>query len=349
MAITAGVVGVAAVATVVVVAFSFTDPQGAAPTSHILASVETSLVTSTSSSEVLSVAAPHVTEMVAQLRPSLVAIGPVRSGGVTRMTGVVLPGGNLAVTAAAAVGRASKVKIVTSSGQRRLVKVLGADPHSGIAVIGTGGGLTPASFAANVVEPGELAITACLCLAARAKAANGAIAAVAEVRKVDTSAEGNGGTDLIDTIEADMPLGPAPWGGVLMNGQGEVVGILDGQQTAAQGGTGVFVPAGLAVAVADELATTHTVTHGWLGIACADVAGGGGARITSVMAGSPAATAGLDPGDVVEEVDSEPIDSMADLQASLYTSPPGTAVAVTLVRSGQDMTRTMTLAGSPTG
>jgi serine protease DegS len=280
-----------------------------------------------------------------------VAIGPA-TGTTARMTGVVLPGGNLAVTAAAAVGRASKVEIVTSSGQRRRVAVLGTDPHSGIAVVGTGGGLSPATFAANVVEPGELAIAACLCLAAmtaKSKASNATIAALSEIRKVDTSATGSGGTRLIDTIEADMPLGPAPWGGVLINGQGEVVGILDGQQKAAQGGAGVFVPAGLAVAVADELATTHTVTHGWLGIQCADVAGGGGAQITSVMAGSPAATAGLDPGDVVEAVDSEPIDSLADLQASLYTSLPGTAVKVTLVRSGQDLTTTMTLAGSPTG
>lgn len=352
IALTAGVVGVAAVATVVVVAFSLADPQGGASTSHILAStVETSLVTSSSTTEVLSVTAPHVSKMLDQLTPSLVAIGPA-TGTTARMTGVVLPGGNLAVTAAAAVGRASKVEIVTSSGQRRRVAVLGTDPHSGIAVVGTGGGLSPATFAANVVEPGELAIAACLCLAAataKSKAANATIAALSEIRKVDTSAKGSGGTSLIDTIEADMPLGPAPWGGVLINGQGEVVGILDGQQKAAQGGAGVFVPAGLAVAVADELATTHTVTHGWLGIQCADVAGGGGAQITSVMAGSPAATAGLDPGDVVEAVDSEPIDSLADLQASLYTSLPGTAVKVTLVRSGQDLTTTMTLAGSPTG
>ena len=103
------------------------------------------------------------------------------------------------------------------------------------------------------------------------------------------------------------------------------------------------------MAVAHELATAHTVEHGWLGIKCADVAGGGGAQITSIMAGSPAATAGLDQGDVVEAVDSEPIDSLADLQASSTRAPREHRSAVTLVRSGQDMTMTMTLAGTPTG
>ncbi|HVC70248.1 MAG TPA: PDZ domain-containing protein [Acidimicrobiales bacterium] len=351
-AITAGVVGVAAVATVAAVAFSLPDSQGVAPNSHIAASnVEASLVTSPSTTAVRSVRAPQVMEMVDQLRPSLVAIGPAHSSTAARMTGVVLPGGNLAVTAAAAVGSASMVEIVTSSGRRRLVKVLGRDPHAGIAVVETGGGLSPASFAANVVEPGELAIAACLCLAAESAtaAANATLAAVSEIRKVDTGGRALGGMKLIDTIEADIPLGPAPWGGVLMNGEGEVVGILDGQESVSHGGAGVFVPASLAVAVADELATSHTVEHGWLGIKCADVSGDGGARITTVMTGSPAAAAGLHDGDVVEAVDAQPIDSLADLQASLYTSPPGTAVSVLLARSGREVLTTMTLAGSPTG
>jgi S1-C subfamily serine protease len=52
---------------------------------------------------------------------------------------------------------------------------------------------------------------------------------------------------------------------------------------------------------------------------------------------------------VVEAVNARRIDSLADLQANLYTSPPGTAVSVMLDRSGHDMVTTMTLAGSPTG
>jgi S1-C subfamily serine protease len=67
------------------------------------------------------------------------------------------------------------------------------------------------------------------------------------------------------------------------------------------------------------------------------------------MAGSPAAAAGLHQGDVVEAVDLHRVSTLADLQASLYTSPPGTSVSVLLDRSGQDLVTTMTLAGSPTG
>ena len=267
------------------------------------------------------------------------------------MTGIVLPGGDLAVTAATAVGTAKRVEIVTSTGQRRRVRVLGSDAHSGIAVVSTGGGLTAASFADGELAPGELAIAACLCGEAVAEAADDptAAAALGEVRKVGTAATLGSGTGLVDTIEADMPLGPSPWGGVLLNAQGQVVGVLDARESTPNGHTGVFVPSSLAVAVARELATSHKVDHGWLGIKCTNVPDQGGAMITAIMAGSPAASAGLHQGDVVEAVDSHPVESLADLQASLYTSPPGTAVSVMLVRSGQDMLTTMTLAGTPTG
>jgi S1-C subfamily serine protease len=153
----------------------------------------------------------------------------------------------------------------------------------------------------------------------------------------------------VDTIEADMPLGPAPLGGALLDPQGQVVGVLDARESTTTGRTGIFVPATLAVDVADELATAHKVEHGWLGIKCTDEPDQGGARITAIMAGSPAASAGLHQGDVVEAIDAHAVDSLADLQASLYTSPPGTAVSVMLMRSGQAMMTTLTLAGSPTG
>jgi putative serine protease PepD len=342
--VTAGVAGAAAVATAVVVAFTLTSsPQ--VPSSQRDVRVA-SFVTTT---VVSGITAPLVIRMMAALRPSLIAISPPDGSRSAHMTGVVLPGGDLAVTAAAAVGAATHVDIVTPSGQRRRVRVLGTDPHSGIAVVGTGGGLTPASFSDGSVEPGELAIAACLCGTAGTTAANDPAAAVGEVRKVGAAATLDSGTGLVDTIEADMPLGQEPWGGVLLDGLGRVVGVLDARESMANGHSGVFVPASLAVAVAQELATSHKVDHGWLGIKCTDVPGSGGARIAAIMAGSPAASAGLHEGDVVAAVDLHAVDSLADLQARLYTSPPGTTVNVMVVRSGRDMMSALTLAGSPTG
>ncbi|HEY5252981.1 MAG TPA: PDZ domain-containing protein [Acidimicrobiales bacterium] len=354
-AVTVGVVGVAAVATAVVVAFSVTTTPGVKPVTLTVASgTNASFVTEPASPAPTNIASPLALQMVAALRPSLIAIRRITGNRSSQMTGVVLAGGEMAVTSAAAVGKAKDVDIVTPGGQRRKVRVLGSDPHSGIAVVSTGGGLTPAPFAEGNVEPGQLAVAACLCGSTAVTAAvddddPSATVAVGEVRKVGTSATLKGGTGLVDTIEADMPLGPAPLGGVLLNAQGQVVGVLDAREATTNGRTDVFVPASLALGVAQELATSHKVEHGWLGIMCTDAPDQSGARITSIMAGSPAATAGLLQGDVVEAVDSHAVDSLADLQASLYTSPPGTPVSVMLARAGHDLMTTVQLAETPTG
>ena len=252
-AVTVGVVGVAAVATAVVVAFTVTNAPGVKPATLAVASAtNVSLATQPVAAGITS---PLALQMVAALRPSLVAIHRSAGSRTTQMTGIVLAGGNLAVTSAAAVGRATHVEIVTSTGVERRVRVLGSDPHSGIAVVTTGGGLTPAPFASGNVEPGELAIAACLCGSAAVAAASDdppATVAVGEVRRVGTSAVLKSGTGLVDTIEADMPLGPAPLGGVLLNAQGQVVGVLDAREGTASARTGVFVPAPLAVGVAQR-------------------------------------------------------------------------------------------------
>ena len=85
-----------------------------------------------------------------------------------------------------------------------------------------------------------------------------------------------------------MPLGPASSGGVLLDGHGRVVGILDGQMSAGNDTIGVFVPAPLAEGVARELAETHRSDHGWLGVKCTDQAAPAGAPVTAILPGSPA-------------------------------------------------------------
>ena len=343
--VTAAVVGVAAVTAAAIVFTSVSSQNVVSPSRAVTTAHEASLVTDTT---MAGVTAPLVVRMVSALRPSLVAIGSMSRRGSAPTTGVVLPGGDLAVTAASAVGDATHVDIETASGQRRKVLVLGRDAHSGIAVVSTGGALPSAEFAPGDVEPGQLAIAACLCGRA-GRSSPPASVAVGDIRSVGTSATVGDGVGLVDTIEADMPLGPAPWGGVLIDGHGQVVGVLAGRRSTASGRTGVFVPASLAVGVARELATGHKVEHGWLGVNCTDAPDGGGARITAIMAGGPASAAGLHRGDIVAAVDSHPVGSLADLQASLYTSPPGTPVSVMLVRAGEDMMTTVTLASSPTG
>jgi S1-C subfamily serine protease len=89
------------------------------------------------------------------------------------------------------------------------------------------------------------------------------------------------------------------------------------------------------------------VHRGWLGVLCQDD-DSIGAAVTTVLPGSPASLAGLRPGDVVEAVDSHLVRSLADLQARLYTSAPGTQLELTVLRDGAVDTTAVTLVSPPT-
>ncbi len=269
----AGVVGVAALTATLVVVLTLVDSKSPTVASKTSTSDRIDAVpASTTSLTSMPVVGRDVMQMIAAVRPSLVGLEPLGAEGPTSMTGVVLPGGELVVTAASAVAGVSQLDVVTASGKRMRGQVVGSDAHSGVAVISTTGGLAPATFADEDVKPSDIDIVACLCAQAPSSALSDApaAAAVGMVQEVGMSVDVDGGTHLVNAIEAEMPLGPTSWGGVLLDSHGRILGILDGQMTAGDDTIGLFVPSPLAEGVALELAKDHQVDHGWLGVDCAD-------------------------------------------------------------------------------
>jgi len=354
--LTVGVVATAAVAAAVAVSLTMVDGTGWGSRAEVLSATSTSFdnvsLASQATASTSIVAGADVMRLISAMRPSLVSITPMRATpSSTPITGVVLPGGELALTAAAAVGGAATMEVRSADGQRHVGDVVGVDPHAGVAVITTGGGLTPATFADEVVTPGDLAVAACLCsrsLASTGPARASTTWAVGMIRQVGTTVTLGGGGQLVDAIEAEAPLGPASPGGVLLDGRGQVIGIMDGHVSDGAERVGVFVPAALARAVAMQLATDHKVDHGWLGIVCAQQ-DPDGALVEQILPGSPAVRAGLHPGDKVVAVGTHPVGSLADLQARLYTMPPGAPVQLTVVDGTTSAVVTVTLADSPGG
>ncbi len=356
----------AAAATVVIVLALVDAPAG--PDAATLpnatdTSMVTGLVASGAAGETSAVPAvptgQSIMEMASTVSPSLVGLQPdeaTKSAGAV-ITGVVMPGGHLVISAASALSGVSKVAIFTSDGTRHEGQVIGIDAHAGVAVLSVDGtALIPASFADEDVEPTELAVTACMCgdntslhSTKDPKTISPKLdVAVGMVRGAGLAVDLSDGPDLLDVIEAEMPLGPSAWGGVLLDGEGQVIGVLDGQQTVGADRMGLFVPTHLALGVADELAAGSPVVHGWLGLVGTDDPGDGGALVVKVMPNGPAASAGLLAGDVVNAVDAHPVVSLADLQSRLYTEAPGTGVDLSVTMPSGQTTMVATLASSPT-
>ena len=361
--LTAGVVGAAAVAATMAIALTVVDSPAGPDAASTPFATDTSMVTVDPSSAVRIPAVPTsqgIMSMVSALKPSLVELSsPSDTSTTTKLvSGVVMPGGHLVVTAAAAVTGMSVIDVFTSDGKRHQGTVVGMDQRAGVAVVKVDDGtLIPATFADENVEPYELAVTECMCDTASSSAAAPTDTSAAKgphlevavgmVRKTGMTVNLQNGPDLIDVIEAEMPLGSRAWGGVLLDGNGQVVGVLDGEQIVGSDTIGLFVPTNLALGVADELAHGSPVTHGWLGVVGTDDPGDGGALLTSVLPNGPAAAAGLAVGDVVNAVDAHRVVSLADLQARLYTDTPGTAVELSVTRPSGDLTVAATLASTP--
>jgi len=343
---------VVAVAMVVLMADHVTNVGRATPTLTAATTSLTTAVTPTS----------QVQTTMTDVRSSLVGLVVTRHGSKHLETGVAMAPGNLVVTTVPAVAGATSVIAVTSQGRQLPATVVGSDRVSGVSVIRVQGRVDPAHFATTPAQTGELAMTECLCQSTGGGSAVphaptvvfGRIEAVgvgdddidgpsphAETERSGT----DGAANLIDTVEADYaPLTSGELGSVLVNGEGQVAGVLAGHTRSDGRQVDVFVPGWLAEKVAHQLVATHRVVHGWLGVTGSSERGGCGAVVDSVIAGAPAQHA-LVPGDVVVSVDGRQICNWSELQASLYVVPPEQTVDLSV--DGPDGSSTVAVRLSP--
>jgi serine protease DegQ len=137
---------------------------------------------------------------------------------------------------------------------------------------------------------------------------------------------------LVDLIQTDAPISPGNSGGALVNGRGEVVGELlrTGRATHAYLG---IVPDQVSPQVAAQLGLDRAA----------------GVLVRDVGDGTPAAGAGLRPGDVLTRLDDQRLDTVEDFLGELRQHRPGDRVDLTVVRDGREQQVTTTLADNPNG
>lgn len=242
----------------------------------------------------------------------------------------------------------TKIAAMTTSGQHFTAKVMGKDSETGVAVLRLPGtGLQPISLApVGRVSSGELAIA--VGAERNPRDLEVAIGPVAFRDRHTTVSTGAGKHFLLDAMGIQAPVGSTGTGGIVVDPRGRLLGTVASVEGSGSSATVVAVPIELAAGVAEEIEQNGSVAHGWLGIDGATATGPvRGAVITKVEPGSPAQKAGLRPGDVIEEVDGQPIGSLASLQEVLYLIRPGAQVTLTVVAGGRPNTVITVLAGSP--
>ncbi|MDF3831896.1 DegQ family serine endoprotease [Cupriavidus basilensis] len=154
-------------------------------------------------------------------------------------------------------------------------------------------------------------------------------------------------------IQTDVAVNPGNSGGPLFNQRGEVIGINSQiySQTGGYQGLSFSIPIDVATKVQGQLVAHGKVTRGRLGIGVQEVnqalaqsfglAKPSGALVNSVEPDSPAAKAGVKPGDVIVQLGNDVIDHSGDLPEHVADLAPGTQTSLKVIRKGESVTLTV--------
>jgi serine protease Do len=151
-------------------------------------------------------------------------------------------------------------------------------------------------------------------------------------------------------IQIDAPINMGNSGGPLFTQDGKVVGVNTAIYSPSGGsiGIGFAIPSNTVKSVVAQLEKTGHVTRGYIGVQVQAVtpsmaaalrlppASGDdrGALVASVENDSPAQSAGIEPGDVITQVNSHPIGNSRELAITVSQIPPGDDAALTVLRNG---------------
>jgi serine protease DegQ len=153
-----------------------------------------------------------------------------------------------------------------------------------------------------------------------------------------------------DFIQTDASINPGNSGGALVALDGTVKGINTAILSPAGGniGIGFAIPSNMVRGVVNQLLEFGEVQRGRVGIGIQDVTPAlaealelgvdRGALVSEVEPGSPAEDAGIQAGDVITEVNGEPINTSTALRNEIGLVRLGETVSLTVVRNGDSRT-----------
>lgn len=163
-----------------------------------------------------------------------------------------------------------------------------------------------------------------------------------------------------DFMQIDAAINRGNSGGPTFNLAGEVIGINTAIFSPSGGsvGIGFAIPSNLAKDVIQQLRDTGMVARGWIGVQIQGVtpdmaealgieATDGGAIVAGVMDGGPAATAGLQQGDVILSFNGEKIEHLQTLPRVVAATKAGDTVPVDVLRGGEHETVQVTVGPMP--
>ena len=245
------------------------------------------------------------------------------------------------------------ITVILSDKKEYKAKLIGKDPLTDLAVIKVEANNLPVAHIGNSDEVaiGEMVIAVGNPLGLNSTVTSGIVSAI-----------GRGALGLNrdryaveNFIQTDAAINPGNSGGGLFNLRGSLIGINSAIATRTGGymGYGFAIPSNLMKAVALDLIEDGKVDRGYIGISLRPVDEVSakslkldkvaGALVDDILKDSPAEKAGIEPGDVILELDDKPVNSSNDLQSLVAQKRAGDKVNLKIWREGKSITKSVTL------
>lgn len=287
----------------------------------------------------------EIAAVVERVRPAVLHLRTLGHGHGGTGSGFLCAEGGLALTNRHVVHGAVAVEATFHDGRTAIVDVLGTDPATDLALLRVpeapperlelqdSSALRVGDFVLAVGCPHGLAHTVTAGI----------------LSGLGRALPGPGGQTIEDVIQTDAPLNPGNSGGPLLDTEGGVVGIATAIVPMAQG-LCFAVPASTARVVLPELRDHGRVVRAWLGVAVHGVElaptiarrlglpSPRSLAVAAVTPGSPAAAAGIQPGDLLRALEERTIRGAGDLIAGLPRSAIGADRSLRVLRHNEILT-----------
>ena len=266
-------------------------------------------------------------------------------------SGIIVNSDGYILTNNHVVSGASDIEVLTQDRRKFKAKVIGTDSRTDVAVLKIDASRLPILTIgdSSKLKVGDLVFAIGDPFGVGETATTGIVSA---------TGRGLGGAieRYEDFIQTDAAINPGNSGGALINVRGNLIGINTAIISGGGGGNqgiGFAIPINMARNVMDQIVENGKVVRGYLGVTIqpvtADMAKafglnqGGGALVGDVSPDGPAAKAGIQRGDVILELNGEPVNGPDDLSVHISEMAPNTVAILKIFRSGQSRNIDVTL------
>ena len=256
----------------------------------------------------------------------------------------------------------SNITVIFSNGRKEPAKILAENVGSDLAILSVSGSSLPPPLRladSDRVEQGQWAIAIGEPYELQQSVSLGVVSAFDRDEPIQTE---TGQTMVFKGLmQTSAPINPGNSGGPLIDINGDVIGVNQSTLRGGAEGIGFAIPANIVKKISDQMIAhpgiTQPTAQAFLGVVLAQITPGfrsqtgyreqGGVGVYQVQSGTPADAAGLNPGDVILQMNGKSYSDPQSLSAAISKLHPGDKVTLQVWSNGSRHLVTVTLASKP--